>query len=423
MGLINSPNIVTSGLVAGYDAASLRSFRGTPATNLLTGVSYTRSNNSSTLFTVSNNTVTMYVPEMGTRTVYTTYMYNDYNGGSSECCPNYFSYGTSISVSGSTLYTYSIVYKTASGYTHPNFMYRYEYNSGGSYLTEGGVFNDSNRRYLGEGWYHAWGQFTTQATTATLHTYLFYYRYALNDVIYIAGASLTQGSEIPQPQHFLNYSTTRGTTNATGGGWVDLSGNGRHGELVNGPTYSNSNLGSLVLDGTNDYVETTTSDGFGLGGTGTGTMMFWVYATRKSGGGAQYQYIAGFRDDSDFDFFFLLLDNSGSSVLTEARLRTASGIYDINIEYVSYFSTWTHVTFVCNTNKTELYLNGVLAGQNTNKTGNFGANTSNFRIGANGNSLAYYAKANVASLQMYSGALSATQIIQNFNATRGRFGV
>ena len=36
--------------------------------------------------------------------------------------------------------------------------------------------------------------------------------------------------------------------------WTDLSGRGNTGTLTNGPTYSSANGGSLVFDGTNDYV-------------------------------------------------------------------------------------------------------------------------------------------------------------------------
>jgi hypothetical protein len=38
--------------------------------------------------------------------------------------------------------------------------------------------------------------------------------------------------------------------------WTDLSGNGNTGTLVNGPTYSSANGGSIVFDGSNDYIQT-----------------------------------------------------------------------------------------------------------------------------------------------------------------------
>ena len=39
--------------------------------------------------------------------------------------------------------------------------------------------------------------------------------------------------------------------------WTDLSGRGNHGTLVNGPTFNSANGGSIVFDGSNDYVELT----------------------------------------------------------------------------------------------------------------------------------------------------------------------
>ena len=36
--------------------------------------------------------------------------------------------------------------------------------------------------------------------------------------------------------------------------WTDISGNGRNGPLINGPTFNSSNRGSIQFDGTNDYI-------------------------------------------------------------------------------------------------------------------------------------------------------------------------
>ena len=41
----------------------------------------------------------------------------------------------------------------------------------------------------------------------------------------------------------------------SGTAWTDISGRGNTGTLTNGPTYSSANGGSIVFDGTNDYVD------------------------------------------------------------------------------------------------------------------------------------------------------------------------
>lgn len=203
----------------------------------------------------------------------------------------------------------------------------------------------------------------------------------------------------------------------SGTSWVDISPNARTATLTNGPTFNSANGGSIVFDGSNDYAEVGSSNAFGLGGLSAATMTIWLKATRYS----NYQYVAGFRDDGDFDFFFLLLDSGGGSVLTEARLRTTAGVYDINFEYVSYFGAWTHIAFVFGNNRTELYLNGDLKARNTSVTGAFGAATNNFRIGTNGVSPAYYAKGDVASVNVYNRALHRGEILANYYATKDRF--
>lgn len=208
----------------------------------------------------------------------------------------------------------------------------------------------------------------------------------------------------------------------SGTSWKDVSGTGNNGTLVNGPTYNSANLGSIVFDGVDDYAQIEATNGFGTGGVApVCTLSLWANISRKSGGGIQYQQLAGFRNDSNFSFFFLLLDSSGATVSTEARLQTTGGTYDIGVNYTT-FNTWTNIVFVANTNRTDLYFNGALAGSNTNVTGTFGATSGNFRVGQSPAG-AWATLGNISSVQFYNTALTQAQITQNFNATRGRYGI
>ena len=40
--------------------------------------------------------------------------------------------------------------------------------------------------------------------------------------------------------------------------WTDISGNNNNGTLTNGPTFSSTNGGAIVLDGADDYINTGT---------------------------------------------------------------------------------------------------------------------------------------------------------------------
>ena len=60
----------------------------------------------------------------------------------------------------------------------------------------------------------------------------------------------------------------------SGTAWTDLSGRGNTGTLVNGPTYSSVNGGSLSFNGSNQYVQ-------GSGSVTTNTMTFLVWMKRN----------------------------------------------------------------------------------------------------------------------------------------------
>jgi hypothetical protein len=205
--------------------------------------------------------------------------------------------------------------------------------------------------------------------------------------------------------------------------WKDMSGNGYNGTLTN-TTYSSNNGGSIVFNGTNSYVLFSNTSTI-LNGLPAATMNMWINVTRRGGGGQKYQAIAGWRDDGDTDFFFLLLDSSGATVSTEFRTRT-SAIYDVGVDYTSNFGSWKFISAVVSSNRTDLYINGSLAGSNVSKAGVFGASSNQLRIGSDSASpslITYPMQGSMANFLVYNRALTAAEVTQNFNATRGRFGL
>jgi hypothetical protein len=206
----------------------------------------------------------------------------------------------------------------------------------------------------------------------------------------------------------------------TGTAWSDITGN-YNGSLTNGAAYDSTGGGSVYFDGINDYVGFSNASTL-LQGLYTATMTMWVKLSRKSGGGQQFQQVAGWRDDGDCNFFFLLLDESGATVNTEVRINTNAGSnYDINVNFTSYFGSWTNIVVAVDTSRIDLYLNGSLAGSNTNKTGYFGA-SNELRIGQN-LSTNWSILGHIANFSMYNRALSAAEVSQNYNAQKSRFGL
>jgi len=69
--------------------------------------------------------------------------------------------------------------------------------------------------------------------------------------------------------------------------WTDMSGNNNNGTLTNGPTFNSANGGSIVFDGSNDFV--TLGNQSVLGFTnGIFSVEAWVYIPNSWTAGSQY---------------------------------------------------------------------------------------------------------------------------------------
>ena len=190
--------------------------------------------------------------------------------------------------------------------------------------------------------------------------------------------------------------------------WYDLAGS-NNGTLVNGPTYSSANGGSIVFDGSNDYIALPPypiPNNFsysiwvkknGNGNTGTRAIVI--------SNGATYIDI-GF----DNNIMFSLILSNGSQNL----IRSADGV-------IAPIGIWSHYAATYNRQQAKLYFNGseVASSNYTLAPRSF---PSGFRVGAydGGN---YNLNGNIPIAQMYNRALTSQEILQNYNATKTRFGL
>lgn len=248
---------VTSGSVFMYDTGDIiNSYKGQPGTNITTGAGrnyngYSRTTYETNVFFETNGyTEVVNIPALGPTTVQSVEINNSAPGY--QCCPNLFNYTggwmSPIWTAGQT-YSYQIIYKVRSGYTHPNFMYHYEYNSSEGYITEYGVFDTNKQEHLGDGWYHAWNTFTANASAAKGYTGLWYYQYYVADKVSIAAVSITPGDTIRPPKQIIPSGTTRSATQ----GLLPIVGN----STINLSNVSFNSAAQMTFDGTDDYVSVT----------------------------------------------------------------------------------------------------------------------------------------------------------------------
>ena len=201
----------------------------------------------------------------------------------------------------------------------------------------------------------------------------------------------------------------------SGSAWNDLSGRGNNCTLTVAPTYSSTaNLGAFLFNGTSTYIYTPS---FGTSLNTTFTYEVWFNSSAANG---------------------VILSEQG-------QLTLNSGWFDSNIEIVANslkLGFWTgsaEASLTLQTISTGVwymvsmtyvgttltgYVNGVLANSASFTKGNPG--TTYLPLGAgcgtNLGSGAYYS-GYIGTFKIYNQALSAAQILQNFNAYRGRYGV
>lgn len=202
----------------------------------------------------------------------------------------------------------------------------------------------------------------------------------------------------------LSYSGS-GTT------WTSLVGSGI-GTLKNGPTYDSANGGSILFDGTNDYMSFS---GFTCDRQYY-SIDWWSRPTAVSNydnmilmnsSGIEEAYWNGFTTHSTTSGQLYIGHTGAAAVI--------NGIY-VN-------GTWNNLTWTFSNGTSALYKNGSLV-----SSGSLAAYTSDYtflQIGAGpGFSQGTLFDGSCSSLRVYSGkALTASEVSQNFNALRGRYGI
>ena len=197
--------------------------------------------------------------------------------------------------------------------------------------------------------------------------------------------------------------------------WTDLSGNGNNGALVNGVGYNSDNNGALTFDGVNDYIDCgNTSSLSAIGGTTNITVSGWAHYTAYGGGGQPYSVITVKGNPWTW-----LLENPYYTF----RFRITAGGADVNIADTSthLLNIWYNVVGTYDGSNMRIYVNGVL--KNTRaQTGTLATNATTAKIGTfQGTN--YNLTGRVSNVSIYNRALTPQEIQQNFNATRGRYGI
>ena len=199
--------------------------------------------------------------------------------------------------------------------------------------------------------------------------------------------------------------------------WTDLSGNGNTGTLTNGPTYSSADGGSIVFDGTNDYCRITPASLLNSIGSSDFTVSMWIYrATNPPSGNGEMLY----QSSNTNDGIVICISNTNLRVETKDRQSTNNSEYTIGDIFTA--GVWNNVVLTKSGTTYKGYSQGIYKNQFTSYQ-DVSTTTGFVDIGRVSWWSPSYWEGNIAGVNVYNKALTASEVQQNYNATRSRYGL
>ena len=218
----------------------------------------------------------------------------------------------------------------------------------------------------------------------------------------------------------------------SGNTWTDLSGNSNTGTLTNGPTFSTDNGGAIVFDGTNDFVTLGTQINSDITTTNV-TISFWAYIDSTAADevfvsmetlNINIPLIIWYDTSSTYE-----VQNTGSgdvgggstNVITTAVTDASSEKRFTTSNNALSANTWYNIAVVLDVTNNEFYtyINGVEEAKWTsnNTSGGIKSTTNDFRIGGG----SPYLDGRISQFLVYTKALTAAEVLQNYNALKERY--
>ena len=206
----------------------------------------------------------------------------------------------------------------------------------------------------------------------------------------------------------------------TGTTWYDISGNGYNGTLNGGAGFNSANGGSITFDGLDEFINLGTSFSIPL----NGTISFWVKLTNSIVFGVYTGNTRPFGINGNFEIRW-----GGLTGFNNAYLQADMGFSGpptinngVTLQSTTnnwYNTTWYNICITYNTtnNQCKMYIQSVLEDTKgvTNPTGL----TGNFYIGRSTGG--GYLGGSISNFMFYNRDLSATEVLQNYNALKGRY--
>ena len=194
----------------------------------------------------------------------------------------------------------------------------------------------------------------------------------------------------------------------TGTIWNDTI-NGNNGTLTNGPTFDSANGGSIVFDGLDDYLNIPLS-------TTIINSFTWEFIFKKVSGNILLIITRGLSNKG----VWMSISSTDNVTFTIGSVAD----YSYNTNFIEN-EIYTLTNVINNTIWTS-YINGLLVNQmsiSPSRTQNQTNRWVSSAILSTNNTLITFLQQTMYSYRYYNRALSSSEILHNYNALKGRFGL
>jgi hypothetical protein len=211
----------------------------------------------------------------------------------------------------------------------------------------------------------------------------------------------------------LNLDAAVDASYSGGTTWRDLAGS-NNGTFINmdGTNFSSDNGGLLSFDGSNEKIEI--QDNSSLDITSEISLEAWVYATKSNG----IQNVICKSSNTQNNAYIFPRTNNGWTQCT--FYLNINGWKQLAASWPSR-NQWHHTIGVYGGGYQRIYINGQQSAI-TSRTGSISTNSNPLTLGVQPGYSEWFG-GSISNARVYNRALTATEVLQNYNATRHRFGV
>ena len=202
--------------------------------------------------------------------------------------------------------------------------------------------------------------------------------------------------------------------------WTDLSNTGKNLTLTNGPTFSAANLGSIVFDGTNDYAAVNPVSAFNIY-----CISIWFKPTTIINSTSATKNLIHFKTSTYKYIGFGPVTNRVSNEYITIVQEPGDKRTAVNDGGSLSAGVWYNIVFNYESSKYNIYIN------NTLKSTTIGSSTGNVPLITDPDFIylnsvegtSDYLDSSLSMCMIYNRSLTAAEMLQNYNATKGRFGL